>query len=211
MTMTKTNAQAKVAATTAKAVKAPTKANKPVATPANKDVILQSSGSKGGEEHFVKALGGETVTFPTAQWTGEIRKLASIGGSFKALTAALAKLPKVTDKPKAQMARGVQAGTAPHSAKSIADQAGKAKATNKADGATQKAPKAKADKPAKVTSAHDRSYAVVNTDHGARPDTKRARQLLIVFAHKGTAAARAAGAETCDFAFAAQKGFIKFN
>lgn len=197
--MTKTNAQAAVAAKQAKA--------SPKAATVNKDAIVQSSGTKSAGGHFVMSAGGDALTFATALWAGEIRKLAAIGASFSALKAALvasgaAKLP---DAPVPQLARGVAAKDAVHSAKAVSDAAREGKASNKADAATQK-PKAP-----KTGVANDRAYTLLSKDHGARPDSKRAKQLMIVFAHKSTALARKAGAETCDFAFAAAKGFIKFG
>jgi len=56
----------------------------------------------------------------------------------------------------------------------------------------------------------DKAYKVLNKDHGARPDSKRAKQLEIVFKHKSTEAAKAAGAESVDFQFAIAKGFIQY-
>lgn len=168
------------------------------------DKIVASTGMVGGSQHIVKSAGGKELTFPTERWSGDIRKASAVGGSFAALEQAWAKANVV------QLAKGVDARSAPHSSKAVADNAAKRKgaAPAKADKATKAAPKAKKVNP--VSSAHDRTYKVVNKDHGAREGSKRALQLAIVFAHTSTAAARAKGAESCDFRFAADKGFIKF-
>lgn len=202
--MTKTNAQTAVKTRAAKAAKSA----KPAKAAVDKDAIVQSSGGKDGDTHYVKSLGGGSFSFPTAQWTGEIRAACAIGKSFKAAKAAVDKLPK-EPVAKAQLARGIAAKDAQHSAKAVADQS-KGKASNKADAVTQKPKAAKVAKAAKPGRGADRAYTVVNKDHGARPESKRALQLEIVFKHKSTAAARAAGAESCDFSFAEAKGFIKF-
>jgi hypothetical protein len=200
MTMTKTNAQA---ATTAKT---------PKVTAANKDCILQSSGATDGQNHFVRSVGGESLTFPTEQWTGEIRKLSAIGASFATLHAALAKMPKA-DKPKAQMARGTDSHSAPHSAKAVADQRGKAKQANKADAATQKPKAAKApasaDKQAKLAALDARKIVDVV------PNPKReGTESHVRFAKykKGMTVAQAlsAGLTRGDIDWDSKRSFIKF-
>jgi hypothetical protein len=156
-------------------------------------------------------VGGESLTFPTEQWTGEIRKLSAIGASFKTLQAALAKLP--TAKAKAQMARGTDAHSAPHSAKAVADQRGKAKQANKADAATQKPKAAKAagsaDKQAKLAALDARKIVDVV------PNPKReGTESHVRFAKykKGmtVAAALAAGVTRGDIDWDSKRSFIKF-
>lgn len=77
------------------------------------------------------------------------------------------------------------------------------------------APKAKAAKVAapKAPKAAPvaKTYKVLNKAHGAKAGSKRATQLEIVFKHKDTVSAKAAGAENVDFAFAVAKGFIAYN
>lgn len=85
-----------------------------------------------------------------------------------------------------------------------------AEAAAKAPAKPAKVAKAKTAKAAPATKA-DRAYKVVNKEHGARPDSKRALQLAIVFAHTSVNAAKAAGAEGPDFALAEGRGFIKYT
>lgn len=126
--MTKTsNATAKAPATKA--------ARKP-ATKLDPDLIRSSKGSTSGEKHHVTSNGGETLTFPTALWAGEVRSAAKPGNSMKALKALVA------TKKATAMASGVTARTAPQSAKAFSD----SKPATKA---------AKAAKPAKASSKRD--------------------------------------------------------
>lgn len=205
--MTKTNAQTKTAA----------KATKPKATPVNKDAIVQSSGTMGSEQHFVKSVGGESFTFPTDQWTGEIRKLCAIGQSFAAAKAAAAKLPK-GDKPKSQLARGISAGDAKQSAKAVADQNRGGKATNKADAATQKPASAKKAAKAAGNVKGNRPYKWIG-ENKAREGTWRHAMLdcLAKNTDKDSAAAclkknRQFGAShQIDFRWCAAQGYIKYT
>jgi hypothetical protein len=179
---------------------------KPAKAKVDKDLIVASTAIGDGEKHLVKNGAGKELIIPTARWAGDIRKASAVGQSFAALEKLWAEANVV------KLAKGVDSRAAPHSAKAVADNAAKRKGAAKAQPA--KADKAKAQPKAKkqnpVSSAHDRTYKVVNTDHGSRPGSKRDLQLQIVFAHTSTAAARAKGAESCDFRYASDKGFIKF-
>lgn len=196
--MTKTNTATATAARAAKAAKAP----------ANPDAIVQSSGMRGnGDLHFVKSAGGESLTFPTAQWTGKVRDAAAPGQSYTALAKLLAKQP-------AQLARGVKAGQAPHSAKALSDAAAKAKApaATKADAVQAKA-KAKTDaKAARAAKAEakaserqswktDRPYKVLVKldDIALRDGTWTKVMVEIALSHKDTATASAALAKHREF------------
>lgn len=214
--MTKTASTDSAAAKGTKAAKAPatkapakdTKASKvPVKSDVIKSVVSIASGMEG---LAADADGQKSIIIPKAKLNAVILKLAVVGGSYAALAKAVAEASQ------AQLARGIKGREAPHSAKALADNAAALKGT-KADAPKGKtAPKA--DKPKSpekqireaVSKGNDRAYTVVNKNHGARPDSKRAMQLEIVFKHKSTAAARAAGAESCDFRYAVDKGFIKF-
>lgn len=114
--MTKTNAQTATKTRAAKAAPAATKAAKAEAAPAK-------------PAKAKKVLSDADFSFPTDK---EIRA---------ELEADLRKsgLPRA-----AQLARGVAASAAPHSAKAVSD--GRAKANNKVDAATQKPAKVKAAK-----------------------------------------------------------------
>lgn len=207
--MTKTNAQAATVTKAAKAAKpASPKAAKPAKPTVDKDAIVQSSGTVGSALHFVKSVGGESLTFPTGQWRGEIRKLSAIGASFAALKAELAKAP-------AQLARGIASGDAPHAAKAVADQRGKpAKASNKADAATQKPAKA-----AKVPAAskYSGSYKWIG-ENAAREGTWRHAMLTCAANNTTTDAGNACLAKNKSFAshkmdwrWMAAQGYIKFG
>lgn len=60
----------------------------------------------------------------------------------------------------------------------------------------------------RTRSARSYSYTIVSRVHGARPGTKRAKQLDIVLAFTNTRQAIAAGAEWVDFKYAEQIGLI---
>lgn len=129
--------------------KATTKTRKAPAkklTAAQADKITMSKGiGTDGAKHLVKSAGGQELTIPTARWSGEVRELSRVGGSFKALEAAWNKAST------AKLARGVGSRDAPHSSKSVADSAAKSKAaapkkqTAKAKAAAKKAAAAEAD------------------------------------------------------------------
>lgn len=205
--MTKTNAQ--TATKTRAAKSAPAK--KPAVNP---DAIKSSKAAspKDGDNHIIVSNGGEQRIFPTRLWAGELRKACGVGESFKAAVAAILK----AESSKPQLARGITARDAQHSAKAVADRKAGERPAPKAVGKADKVQaKGQAKANAKATrkdvgTGNDRTYKVVNKDHGARPGSKRDLQLQIVFKHTSTAKARAAGAESCDFRFAADKGFIKF-
>jgi len=63
----------------------------------------------------------------------------------------------------------------------------------------------------RISTRNTRFYEVIRCFHGARPGSKRARQLEIVLAHTDTANAKAAGAEGIDISFAEEQGLIKFK
>lgn len=139
-----TNATAKTRATTkAPATKATRKYKASAVKPAkvDPDLIRSSQGTANGENHAVTSHGNETLVFPTNLWHGDVRAAAAPGQSFTALKALVA------TKKATAMAKGVNARTAPQSAKAFAD-AKPAKAT---------APAAKPAKPAKAKPATERS------------------------------------------------------
>lgn len=117
---TRSNQTAKVSGT-----KAPTKS----------DVISAIKPvTSGGNYTVVEAPGQVSLTMKDTVITGAVRKLAVVGGSYKAVKDAYA--VAVANPPKAGLAKGLDARSAPHSAKSVADAAGKgnpAKAPAKAD------------------------------------------------------------------------------
>lgn len=174
--MPKTNAQTAVRTRAAKPAKAAAKVNN--------DAIVQSSGTQGGATHVVRSVGGETFTFPTEQWSGDIRKACAIGASYKAAFAAVKALP--APKAKAQLARGVQANQAQHSAKAVSDQNRKGKASNKADAVTQK-PSSKSTRGVVSTRNGDQKITVVAKESPYKPGSK-ADVTFALFAKAGTVA-----------------------
>lgn len=209
-TITKTRAPAKKAAT-----KAPAKA-KVVKDP---DIIAEAKPvASGGDYTFIKSNGGEQLILPNDRVVGQTAKLAVMGGSFKALTEHWNK------QSVAKLARGVDARSAPQSAKAVADSAAKAKpakaAPAKAAATAKKAERAEA----KAKAANpDRPYKVLVkfADTGIRPGTWTTFMVESILAHKSTAAANAAtqarrdrefGGKKLDFKWVADvKKFIQFT
>lgn len=187
---------AKPAAKAAPAAK-PAKAA-PAKTPTDPDAIKSCKESKLPETTLtVISAGGEKVVIDQDKVTAALQKLLTVGGSFKAVAAYLAKHGKAAPA----LARGVESRANPHSARAVQqDRAAKAAPAKAA---------AKADDKLPVKRGADYGYEVVNRDHGARPGSKRAIQLEIVFKHKTAAAAKAAGAEAVDLSFAIAQGFIR--
>lgn len=157
--MTKTTTKTRKPA--AKAAKAPAKkttARKAQAkklTAAQADVIATSKGSGNGETHYVTSAGGDTLSFPTARWSGELRAASAVGKSFKECKALWSKLSV------AKLARGVSSKDAPQSSKAVQDSAAKAKAA-------EPAKKGKAAAPAKGKAA-----PVKKARHGALEETAK--------------------------------------
>lgn len=194
--MTKTNAKTAAATKLARKTKAE-----------NPDAIVQSSGMKGGDMHFVKSAGGDTLTFPTGAWTGAIREASEIGQSFAALKALVDALPKPT-KGKAELARGVESRKAPHSAKALSDANGAARGANKADKAALVA-KAKATKAA-ARKAERTAKASPKAD-----DTRKITVLDKKFTYGREGTARRAAWDACAKAktvadYAAAGGALKY-
>lgn len=96
------------------------------------DAIVESKGVTGGEKHYVRANDGRTTSIPTAQWRGELRKLAAVGQSYDAFAAAWSRASA------AKLAGGVDARNAPHSAKAMQDAKPAAPAKAKATAADRK-------------------------------------------------------------------------
>lgn len=204
-TITKTRKPAAKAAPKAKVVKDP-------------DIIASAKPvASGGHYTFVESNGGEKLIIPNDRMVGQTAKLAVMGGSFKALTEHWNK------QSVAKLARGVDARSAPQSAKAVQDSAAKAKpakapakAAATAKKAERAAAKAKASNP-------DRPYKVLVkfADTGIRPGTWTTFMVEAILSHKSTAAANAAtqakrdrefGGKKLDFNWVANvKKFIQFT
>jgi hypothetical protein len=126
----------------AAAKKTVAKTVKLTAEQADKIVISKATGN--GRSHYVESAGGERLSYPTDRWTGKLRDLSVVGGSFKAAKEEHSKAAVAT------MARGLTNRAAPQSAKAVADQRASAP---KAAPAAKAAPKAA--KPAKAKPADD--------------------------------------------------------
>ena len=139
-------------------------------------------------------------------------KITNAEAKVTELRATVAALTTVANKTKRDTPERLAAFKAKAEAETALVAAVKAVATLKHEAtppAERKQPTAKAARQPRTTEA--KTYKVLNKDHGAKPDSKRAKQLTIVFAHKDTATAKAAGAESVDFAFAVLKGFIAYT
>lgn len=202
--MTKTNAQAKTVAKTTKVTKAPAKPATKQAAKVDGDKIVSSRATKAGN-HGITNVAGDLFTFPTDQWAGEIRKLTAIGQSYAKAVEAIKALPPV--KAKAQLARGITAKDAQQSAKAVADQNRGAKATNKADAATQKPKAAKAEK----TAADDSRKITFVAPNPKRPGTDSFDRFAKYKKGMTVAQALAAGVLRADIAWDSKREFIKFN
>lgn len=210
----RTTSKAK-AATPAKATakaKAPAKL-----TAAQADIITTSMGTSNGTGHHVSSAGGDSMSFPTAMWKGEMRAAAKVGASFAACVALHKKL---AENP-AKLATGVTGRDAPHASKAVAD--GKAKSAPAAKATAPAAKPAKAAKAAKPAKGADRPYkalAKLADMPAMRPDSWRLFMVTTILAHKSTAAAQAAcdksntfRGKKLDFSWSARSngGFIAFT
>lgn len=107
------------------------------------DKIVMSKATGNGLSHYVESAGGEKLSYPTDRWTGKLRDLSVVGGSFKAAKEEHSKAAVAT------MARGLTSRAAPQSAKAVADQRASAPKAAPAKAAP------KAAKPAKPKPADD--------------------------------------------------------
>lgn len=184
------------------------------------DVIVESHAASSTDQtkHLVKARDGRSLIIPTIRWAGDIAKASAVGQSMTAFEALWAKANV------AKLARGVDARSAPNSAKAVADNAAKAKPVK---GAAAKAAKAKATerKVAKATerasAKADRKYKalVKAADCNLREGTWTETMVKTILAHTSTHAAQAAmdsargefKGRKLDFKWAADvRNYIKF-
>lgn len=200
--MSKSNNTAKSARKAAPAKAKPAK---------NPDLIVSNINDSTGAHIVVTSAAGATISYPRYGDDKQRRALSGIGNSLKALQADLKARPPV--KPQAQMARGTDAHTAPHSAKAVADQRAAAAKGGKA--AKTSAPKAaKAKQPSRGA---DRDYTRGKTAIAAKPDSWRHHMLTVITKHGNTAKAKAAHEKSgkfsgnkLDFNWAAAQGYITF-
>lgn len=118
-------------------INAKTAAPKSAAKVTKSDVITVSKNAANGAAYLaVDAPGNPTLLIPHNRLSADLRKLANVGGSYKALVAAWKVVQ--ANPPVAKLANGVDSRSAPHASKAVAD--AKAKSTP-----AKAAPKAKAD------------------------------------------------------------------
>jgi hypothetical protein len=136
----------------------------------------------------------------------EVNRLTRLGEPVAPLETYL----KTQPKPRAQLAKGVDAHTAPHSAKAVADQPKGGKGTK---ARTEKAAKAK--QPSKGS---NRAYKLGKRKDESRADTWRRHMLTMIMKNKDTDSAKAAHAKSgkypdhkLDFNWANQQDYIKFS
>lgn len=142
--------------------------------PVKSDVITECKNNTSGAPHImVTAPGHPTLGIPANRMNAELNKLAKVGGSYAAVKAAYEKAK--ANSPVAKLANGLDGRSAPHSAKSVADAAGKG---NPAKAAPKAADKKAARKEAKAATA------------APKADDKRAITIVkkdFAFGREGTA------------------------
>lgn len=197
-------ANAKLATKTAPKTKAPAKVTK-------SDVISAVKNNTSGAPHvMVEAPGQVTLAIPQNKVSAELRKLATVGGSYKAVVAMWDAIRKAPPAP-AKAARGVDAQNSPQTAKALADQAARGKAAKTTAPAKKTAPvKAAEKKEAKVAKVQaDDSRKIVSVV----PNPKRGKSAeRFALYRKGmtVAQALAAGLTRGDIAWDSKREFIKF-
>lgn len=174
------------------------------------DRIVTVVGDHSGSFIVVSSAGGRNVNYERNRETKELRSLAKVGGSFKAVEAAIKVLPV---KP-AKLARGLDSRIAPQSAKAAAD-------SNKSAAKPSKAEKKAAPKAAKnkqPSKGADRSYSLGSKKNEAKEGTWRHHMLTMIQKHGTTDKAKAAHAKSgqysankLDFNWANSQGYIKFD
>lgn len=186
------------------------KAAAPAAKPTDKITSVKATSS--GDyiavcNHTAGALDGDTITYRRNAETPELKKLAVVGASMRAVTEYLAK-----QKPEAKLANGVDSKSSVHARKAI-DDAKRAKAL-----AGKVAPAAKAPKAAKAkapATGAEWEYKLGASKNEAREGTWRYHMLRMIQDHTSTADAKAAHAKSkqfpgskLDFNWAARTGYI---
>lgn len=179
---------------------------------ANADEIRTVTPAKTGNGVVIVDRAGNSCVVAPWQDIGSTRKLAVVGGSLKAVREHIAGLTK----PKAQLARGVEARQAPQSAAAVRAQP-KAEEAKPAKGKAAKAAAPKAAKNKQPSKGADRAYKATKKDIVAKEGSWRRHLLETVMAHSSTDAAKAAHAKSkkfpdnkLDFNFCANQGYIVF-
>lgn len=185
---------------------------------ASDDCITTVKSTSDGGFVYVAARNGDNFARPNAGDSKAFRDLAAVGKSYSA--ARDWHIANPATKPQAQMARGTDARTAPHSAKAVADERA-ANSKSKAAAPTENKGKvrtAKAAKGKQPTRGTNRAYVAGTKKDESKPDTFRKYMLTTILKHKDTDSAKAAHAKSgkypthkLDFNWSAQQGYIKFS
>lgn len=190
------------------------KASKVAAKP---DTIKQVKSDTSGN-YVVVSTGGESLPIRTAQFKGEVAKLAIIGASFKAVQAFLK-----THKPEAKLANGLNGKNAPQSAQAAAESQrpvgkGSQSVANTTDGkntktgsTTKSAPAVKASAATKLAkkSGYADSAKITATEKGKAkaaklPASDRLNQMI----KAGTVGAALKIASSADIRYAERTGLL---
>lgn len=191
-------------------------ASRTPAKPKKSDVIDSVKNvTSGGSYTAVTAPGHEALLIKQNHFTGELQKLAVVGGSFKAVVALHASI--LAHQPAAKLANGLDARNAPQSAMAAAKR-GKPEAPAAKPAKATPAPKAA--KPAKeakapATGGVDRKYKATKKEDNSKPESFRRYMISTIRAHGTTSAAKAAhaasgkfGHERLNFKWAHDNGYI---
>lgn len=172
------------------------------------DVITSVQAAKTGEHIAVKAGGDQTLAYRKAVETADLKKLAVVGASFKAVQNYIK-----THKPAAKLATGLDGKIAPRSAEAAAASGGKPAGNVPA----KSAPSAKKSSGSSAQrSSGDFAYKT-GIANATREGTWTHHMVTIMQAHNSADAARKAheksghfSGKKLDFKWANDKGFIKY-
>lgn len=181
----------------------------------NPDTITSVKGTSDGTGYTAISAGTKTEMVKDVRMTGQLRKLAVVGASFKAVQEYLK-----ANKPDAKLAKGLDSKNAPQSAMAAAARNASAKAAEKAAAPAAKATAAKTTGKASAASKLSRkgavrTYKATKKEDVSREGTFRRYMISTIRAHTDTETAKAAHAKSgqyqkdkLNFNWAEQNGFI---
>lgn len=178
----------------------------------NPDTITSVKGTSDGTGYTAISAGSKTEMVKDTRMTGQLRKLAVVGASFKAVQEFLK-----TNKPEAKLARGLDGKDAPQSAMAAAASRATAKADAKAAAPAASAKTTKASASAKLSrkAGAARTYKATKKEDVSRDGTFRKYMISTIRAYTDTETAKAAHAKSGQYAkdklnfnWAEQNGFI---
>lgn len=179
----------------------------------NPDTITSVKGTSDGTGYTAISAGNKTEMVKDVRMTGQLRKLAVVGASFKAVQEYLK-----ANKPEAKLAKGLDGKNAPQSAMAAAASRAGAKATDvPATKATAPKTTGKASATSKLSRKGGavRTYKATKKEDVSRDGTFRKYMISTIRAHTDTDSAKAAHAKSGQYAkdklnfnWAEQNGFI---